>query len=1627
MGSKRQSQAIRELEQKLAGNPKSRAFSRLADLYRESGDLKGAVELCRAGLNEHPDYVTGRLVLARCYKEQGNLAAAADESMKVCTADIRNPVALRMMADIYLASGRAAAAGSLYAILSDMEPDNAELRVCAAKNKQRERGTAAEILGIKPVMIAPPPASRAQTAASAPDGGSLESQIESQLDSLFSDKAKAQQEGKAGGGADLDAMFLTPPEPPQGFDEGIGELNEAFGGAEGQAMPMPMPMPMPPPPPPPQMQMPPPPPPPPMQMSPPPPMSAPPPAAGPDGSQPSGDDVAGQLEAMFGGEAQSESVPTNDVVVGTAPPPDSQISGDDVAGQLDSLFGGAEAEMLAESEMAEGAALAEQPVLDEDSIMMDESALQAMGADGEGADDQLSGDDLAGRLDAMFGEPGPESQASGDEQLAVDGSVLTDESGLTEESVLAAMGDGQDGHPSGDDVAGQLDTMFGGAAPAPSVPQDESVLTDGSGLTEESVLAAMGGGQDGHPSGDDVAGQLDTMFGGASPSVPADESLLTGGSVLTGEPEPTGMSMLTDDSALSAADGGGYSSGNAVVDQLDALFGGASVLSVDVPASAPIDISPMAPGDGEGAEADQLDQLFGGQSVLSADDIPDSASVDLSLAAPSGEAEADQLDELFGGQSVLSADDIPDSASVDLSPMAPSGNAVVDQLDELFGGQTVLPPAAMPAGDTSAALGEDVPSGNAVADRLDALFGGTLPPAAVPEDMAGAAQDLNIADDATKELDLPASPEIDAAMAEISGDDIENKLDVMFGTAPAAAEADEAALSAALEAETATPPADLQASSEEADEAALAAALEAEQTSVSGDDVENRLSAMFDAAAAPPPDIPDEPALVVDGNDAAPADEAAPPDTDTDAKTAGKLPSSIILDENGVDIAMAAPTSDDIEDRIDTMFGKSDPSMPKEPLVIDEDEAKAKAETEAAKTTEAPTDSIPVDASAAGEIDGADMTGDDVEARLAEMFGGDESDTTTAMALEEVMGVDIDGVDKVDGAYDADVVIGTDTAVDGIDTDSVISADGVVNVDDLVSADDAVGADGIVEVDSVDGLNLAQSPEPPETVIEQSQNDLTPDDTDNTVGAVDTAEDLLGVGDVVQIEDVVSADNAVGADGVVEVVDMNELLGIEKTDEVDNAIGMEPDITDDVVSIQDVVNASNEVDPNAVVDVFDMENFVGVKKTGEVDILSDTDDASGTVIDGVIDISNISDTVDNSVIDTDNVPVPVTDTVVDGVVDISNIIDTVDDTNNVIDTDSVVDISEFVGEDQVVEPVEDLLGIGDVINIDGIAGTDSVIDAGKFKDMDDEILAAGKINDMDDEILAAGKINDMDDEILAAGKFKDMDDEILASGKFKDMDDEILAAGKIKDMGDEILAAGKFKDMDDEILAAGKIKDMDDEILAVGKYKDMDDEIRAGKFTDKGASDPSVGAEDDIEDRLRQLFMTEGADPEPRLGSGLDSLDDAGGADVLSVAHSGGGGEVSGGAGAIGPDERDTPFDLPDHVLTSTLADIYYQQGQPRLALHIYERLMLRDPEDKRLLAKISEIKGVLQQLGEGGTAAPAVAAVRPEKAPSASSGRKKKAPAAEGRATDSRPLAGVRIKKSAPAKKGGKRAKPKP
>lgn len=119
-------------------------------------------------------------------------------------------------------------------------------------------------------------------------------------------------------------------------------------------------------------------------------------------------------------------------------------------------------------------------------------------------------------------------------------------------------------------------------------------------------------------------------------------------------------------------------------------------------------------------------------------------------------------------------------------------------------------------------------------------------------------------------------------------------------------------------------------------------------------------------------------------------------------------------------------------------------------------------------------------------------------------------------------------------------------------------------------------------------------------------------------------------------------------------------------------------------------------------------------------------------------------------------------------------------------------------------------------------------------------------------------------------------------------------------------------------------------------------------------------------------------------------------------------------------DERDKPFDIPDDVITPTLADIYFQQGLIRLSLQMYNRLLERDPGNDKIAERIAEIRSVLEG-GEGSEQKlPAKARgditgdnKREMTDDESSAGRpRERRKTASNKVADDRPLAGVRIKK---------------
>lgn len=129
MKSRTAEKTVEALMTRFNKNPQSLVFSRLADEYRKDGNFSKAIEICINGLQNHPDYVTGRIVLGMCYTEQGNHQAAIQELLAAIALDRKNQNAMKLLADLFNRQGNGQTAGDLYHMLSKSDPGNRSLQI----------------------------------------------------------------------------------------------------------------------------------------------------------------------------------------------------------------------------------------------------------------------------------------------------------------------------------------------------------------------------------------------------------------------------------------------------------------------------------------------------------------------------------------------------------------------------------------------------------------------------------------------------------------------------------------------------------------------------------------------------------------------------------------------------------------------------------------------------------------------------------------------------------------------------------------------------------------------------------------------------------------------------------------------------------------------------------------------------------------------------------------------------------------------------------------------------------------------------------------------------------------------------------------------------------------------------------------------------------------------------------------------------------------------------------------------------------------------------------------------------------------------------------------------------------
>jgi len=96
---------FREYLRRFQEDPTSRVFAPLAEAYRKLGRVDEAIEICREGLEHHPDFYSGRVALAKCLVDKKDYQAARDELERVVRAVPENLLAQRVLGETYQACG----------------------------------------------------------------------------------------------------------------------------------------------------------------------------------------------------------------------------------------------------------------------------------------------------------------------------------------------------------------------------------------------------------------------------------------------------------------------------------------------------------------------------------------------------------------------------------------------------------------------------------------------------------------------------------------------------------------------------------------------------------------------------------------------------------------------------------------------------------------------------------------------------------------------------------------------------------------------------------------------------------------------------------------------------------------------------------------------------------------------------------------------------------------------------------------------------------------------------------------------------------------------------------------------------------------------------------------------------------------------------------------------------------------------------------------------------------------------------------------------------------------------------------------------------------------------------------
>lgn len=138
---------------KYQDDPASRVFAPLAESYRKAGLIDEAVEIAREGVRNHPNFVGGRVALARALFDRKSYMEVVHELESVVRDVPDNVIAQRLVADSFIMLNQPGSALTHLKMLLYLAPEDDELAKLVEQIETEQYTTGSQVLQNEPRLV----------------------------------------------------------------------------------------------------------------------------------------------------------------------------------------------------------------------------------------------------------------------------------------------------------------------------------------------------------------------------------------------------------------------------------------------------------------------------------------------------------------------------------------------------------------------------------------------------------------------------------------------------------------------------------------------------------------------------------------------------------------------------------------------------------------------------------------------------------------------------------------------------------------------------------------------------------------------------------------------------------------------------------------------------------------------------------------------------------------------------------------------------------------------------------------------------------------------------------------------------------------------------------------------------------------------------------------------------------------------------------------------------------------------------------------------------------------------------------------------------------------------------------